>query len=275
MKVKKRIWEIDFLRGFALFMMMIDHFLYNFHVYPNTFEWSLKAGDVYSEFSYFATFYWFRIKKFDILGIPIHFYFVILFILISGISTTFSRSSLRRSLQVLLGAYLVSIFTNLFSGTFGYRFEIPFGILHTIGFSMLIYSLIDLKFKNKYVSLILGILIIAYYYAIPSFGLPKIEVKTNSMLTKEFIYSLIGWARLPSADFFGMVPWFGYFLIGTFLGKTLYKRRESLVPNLDGKYASMFKFLGRHSIWVYLTHQIILFALFVIISYLFGYKLPI
>ena len=42
---------------------------------------------------------------------------------------------------------------------------------------MLIYSLIDLKFKNKYVSLILGILIIAYYYAIPSFGLPKIEVK--------------------------------------------------------------------------------------------------
>lgn len=271
----KRIWEIDFLRGVALLFMVIDHFIYNFYSYPDTFKWKLRAGELFTEFKYFANFYWKNIKKFELLGTSLHYYFVILFILISGISTTFSRSSLKRSLQILVGAYLVSIFTCIFAGSFGPGFEIPFGILHTIGFSMLIYSLIDLKFKSKYISLAIGLIVIGFGYSIPHIGLKMVEVKTNSMFVKEFYLAIIGLGRLPSADYFGMVPWLGYFMIGTFLGKTLYKEKVSRVPNLDGKYASMFKFLGRNSIWVYLTHQVILFVLFIAIAYLFGYRIPL
>lgn len=29
-KIKKRIWEIDFLRGLAIILMVLDHFTYDF-----------------------------------------------------------------------------------------------------------------------------------------------------------------------------------------------------------------------------------------------------
>jgi uncharacterized membrane protein len=272
---KKRIWEIDFLRGFALFFMIIDHFLYNFYVYPDFWKWDLTKNKLISGITKFATYYWTDLRQIEVLKIELHYYFVIAFIMISGISTVFSKSSLKRSLQVLLGAYIISIVTNVFATFIGERFEIPFGILHTIGYSMLIYSLIDIFVKNKYVSLVIGLAVIAFYYLIPYLGVGELKDLTLSMFDKKFYLSLLGFGDLPSADFFGMVPWFGFFFIGVFLGKTVYKKRVSVIPSIDGKWNKLFIFLGQNSIWVYLLHQVVLLLLFVIIGLLAGYSIPL
>ena len=62
-----------------------------------------------------------------------------------------------------------------------------------------------------------------------------------------------------SSDYFPLLPHLGFFLLGSVLGKTLYRRKESLLPALDGKpVINFFQWCGRQSLWIYLIHQPIL-----------------
>ena len=65
------------------------------------------------------------------------------------------------------------------------------------------------------------------------------------------------WQGFTSSDYFPLLPHLGFFLIGAALGKTLYKRRTSLLPKVKdtNPILRFLRFCGKHSLWIYLLHQ--------------------
>lgn len=215
-----RIWEIDVLRGTALLLMIFFHLLFD-----------LK----------------------EIYGYPVNynqglFYVIgkisaIMFIMISAVSSSLSSNNLRRAVKMLLVAAVITIVTHLYDPVFG----VKFGIIHFLGLSTLLYPIF--RNLNKYLLILLGILMV-------SFGLylDKIPAKTNYL----FLFNLTG-AGWSSADYYPLLPWFGVFLFGISLGKTLYPDKKSLFECANR--AGILALLGRHTLLLYLVHQPLLIVI--------------
>lgn len=250
MKQHKRIWEIDFLRGFALFCMIIDHALFDLSE-----PFAFQSGPLAFLTTFAAGFMKWRFHE------PLRLFFVVLFIGISGMMSSFSRSNWSRGLKLLLVAGLLTA-----AAYFAGPYDIWFGILHMLAVSMLLYALLS-RFGNLF-SFIFGLLLIAAGIYIEQQGL-----RSASMWLYPF-----GWGRgiVTVADYFPLLPWAGIFFLGGVLGNLLYKGRASRYPGLEKSgFHSPFRFLGRHSLWVYLLHQPILWGIFWLLSLLFGYEVNI
>jgi len=121
-----RIWEIDFLRGLSIILMVLYHFGYDL-----------------TEFC--------GIRR--ILGIEINlsslsltiaqYFFAGVFIVLCGISSTLSRNNIRRALKILGVAVIITAITYLYSSSE----TIYFGILHCLGVCILLYGLMFQKVK--------------------------------------------------------------------------------------------------------------------------------
>jgi len=227
-----RYWEIDFLRGIAIVMMITFHFFFDLRYFGN-YSINLHSG-----------FWWFfaRITA-------------TIFILLVGISLTLSysrakkrkglyRKYLYRGIKILSWGLIITLITYLF---FREGFII-FGILHFIGIAIILaYPFIRMRFLN----LFLGILfIIAGIY----------------MAGMSFDFSWLMWLgfmpkHFYTFDYFPILPWFGVALIGLFLGNLLYPNGRKIISDYNSPFVSFFSFLGRHSLLIYLIHQPILVIL--------------
>jgi uncharacterized membrane protein len=129
---------------------------------------------------------------------------------------------------------------------------IMFGILHCIGISILLaYPLI--RFRTM--PLILGILCII----LGVFLQITIVVDFPWLLWLGFVPSFFF-----TLDYFPLLPWFGVVLMGIFLGNSLYqnnKRKFLLKDHSQFIMNRMICFLGRHSLIIYLLHQLIIVGL--------------
>jgi uncharacterized membrane protein len=56
-----------------------------------------------------------------------------------------------------------------------------------------------------------------------------------------------------SGDYYPLLPGLGWFLLGAVLGKTLYHKKQSLLPTL--RHISFLCLCGQHSLPIYLLHQ--------------------
>jgi uncharacterized membrane protein len=129
---------------------------------------------------------------------------------------------------------------------------IYFGILHCIGMSMFL-SIPLLKLKAKY--LMMGSLITLITGYIISFNISQVN----------FIVYMLGTHNqtISAIDYFPLLPWFGYALLGISLGKILYKdgERQFQLPKIFRK-PNILEVPGKHSLEFYLLHQpIIVIAL--------------
>lgn len=138
---------------------------------------------------------------------------------------------LKRSLKLAFLAILISAVTYfVFPGYWVY-----FGILHNILFS----SLLALPFlKRPKLSLFLGIALV-----IPS-------------LFFQYKYPFIKPVKDP-VDYVALFPWFGLVLIGIFL----FSQKVHLIKVPDYRFKKHINFLGRYSLEIYMTHQLVLFPL--------------
>ena len=71
-----------------------------------------------------------------------------------------------------------------------------------------------------------------------------------------------------SSDYFPLLPNLGFFLLGSALGKTLSRRRQSLLPRVNDRNF-LLRFLqlcGRQSLWIYLLHQPVFSGLFALLT---------
>ncbi|NLF79968.1 MAG: DUF1624 domain-containing protein [Clostridia bacterium] len=72
---------------------------------------------------------------------------------------------------------------------------------------------------------------------------------------------ILGWNRaFYTADYFPLIPYLGWFLLGAALGGLLYRDKRSLFPGRGGRAARPFLWLGRHALLIYILHQPLIYG---------------
>ena len=234
--MRKRIWELDAFRGICVLGMVAIHFIYDLvHLY-RIVDWK------YPE--------WFSFLQ-NWGGV--------LFLLISGISATLGSRSVRRGIIVLLCGMVVTVATYgmYHFGLSGKGIIIYFGVLQCLACCMILWPIFKKlpwwalgAFGVAFASLgfwLLGQPPVDVYYLMP-LGLP--------------------WKGFMSSDYFPLFPYFGFFLLGGLLGKTVYRRKETLLPRVNEKnfFLRFLRFTGRHSLEIYLLHQPLLSGVCMLLS---------
>lgn len=212
--MKRRIWEIDFLRGIAIILMAIFHLVFDLKEF---YSWGFDFPNVF----------WTGPQI--LVGT--------MFSTLSGISRSFTRNSLKQGLVTFGFGMLLTLVTYFVSP----EIYIKFGILHFLGISMIIYHFMQ-KINTRYLLPLGGLIIVA----------GNILEKVNVFTPLLFPIGLMN-KNFASLDYYPLLPWYGVFLIGVFIGRVVYKEKRSLFRfEIKNDFLS---FLGRHSLFVYLTHQ--------------------
>ncbi len=217
--IYRRLWEIDVIRGIALILMIVYHFFYDLNVFFN-FNIAYDKGPI------------FLIGKIA----------AILFILVAGISSSFSKNNILRGLKLITWGCIIFLVTYIVvPGS-----NIVFGILQFLGVCLLLYP--ALKNISPYILAAAGaaIILAGEYTA-------QLPVSQNWLVPLGF--------RKPSfssADYYPLIPWFGLFLWGVCISKLVYKQKNLVKP--VNKLFKPFAAVGRHTLIIYLVHQPIIMA---------------
>lgn len=225
--IKNRIWELDFARGVAVIWMIFNH-----------------LGEYLGEFA-----------GREVNWIPILYFFKqyggTAFIIISGLCVAFSKSSVKRGLVVFGCSIFVTAFSFLVRYLTGFEDQIIWwGILHMIGFAMIVYPLI--KKLPRAVMLILALIIIVGGY----------YLNNNVFLDENYLVALgIKAYSYGSPDWWPILPNLGWFMLGVWLKPILYKGKRSLFPWISSStpVINVICWCGRWSLPIYLIHRWILF----------------
>lgn len=263
-KLEKRINEIDFLRGIAILLMIFDHAIYDlFGLMPNIF-----AG-MYDSLIYdLAKAYW----KWPIREV-FHYIVVFVFLAITGICCSFSKSNIKRGIKLFIVSMLLSLLTliaGLIAGDID-GFIIVFGVLHCISLTLIIIGLFEKIGLSKYYYLIIGLVsvLLGIIFAIDCRYVPLSS--GNALLTiLESIVGLVG----TGTDHFPIFLNGGQIFIGVFLGRQFYSSKKSLLKNKTYKN-NLVTFMGRNSLIVYFAHQIIVPIILGIILLIVGFKIKL
>ena len=233
--MKKRIWELDVLRGVCILGMVVVHLIYDLQTF---FSLPFLADS----------------RLFDL----IKQWGGVLFLLISGICVTLGSHPVRRGLIVFACGLLCSAVTAgmYFLNMADKSIIIYFGVLHCLGVCMLLWPL----FKRLPVWA-LGLL---------GLGLTVLGLWISGNVVVDFPW-LIPLGLVPedfaSSDYFPLLSNLGFFLVGAFLGKTLYRKKETLLPRVNpaNPVLAFFTRLGKWSLPVYLLHQPVITGLLYLI----------
>lgn len=228
--MKKRIWELDALRGGNLFVMMAIHFIYDITCLFPLVRWQLPL--------------WYELVV-RLCGA--------LFVLISGVCVTLGKHSLRRGLTVLGGGMIITAATAALAltGLCDKSIIIYFGVLHCLGCCMLLWPLF--RKCPGWVLCLLGL------------GLMGLSRYLDT-LTLDTVW-LIPFGVVPpgfsSSDYFPLVRHFGTFLCGAGAARYLYADKASLFPKVQRRVLPVrfLELCGRHSLLIYLLHQPVLAAI--------------
>ena len=220
----KRIEAIDALRGLSVILMVIHHFFYDCVEFLDAPRW-LFSNPIFD---------------------TLHYIFAGLFILLSGISSMFSRGNIKRGLKVIAVAIAISIVTHIM------EMPILFGVLHLLGSSMLFFGLT----RKLWEAIPKKAAPFIYIAAIIGSALAVINIK----LASKHIW-ILGWTApgFRSFDYFPLFPWLFVFLLGTWAG---YFIKENKLPAAfyEVKFP-IFPQVGRKALLIYILHQPILYAI--------------
>ena len=254
---RRRIWELDFVRGLCVALMILDHLLYDLgFVFPQQWFAAGGSGVIYELCCFAHDFYW---------DWPLRHIIRVLvlagFIGSCGISCSLSRSNLRRGLKLLAVALALSGATALLDLMMRqHGFFISFGVLHMLALSMLIYA--GLNRFGPWPSLILGAaILIASLFVGP-------ESCSGGGF---FLYALGLGSEGVSADYFPLIPYLGWFLVGAVLGGRLYRDKRSFFPQHGhGKALKPCLWLGRHALLCYILHQPAIYLILLALGKIFS-----
>lgn len=234
-KTSNRIWEIDFLRGLAIILMIIFHLIVDLKDFYG-YDVDYLSGGWYMEGKLSA----------------------ILFILLCGASSTLGKNSTRHGTRVFLWAMVLTCVTYFYNP----QYYILFGILHFLGISLL-----TANFMKQFSLIPLAVI------SASSIGIGLLLAQSFTNVPYWFPLGLVN-NTFTSLDFYPLFPWYGVFIFGMLLGKIRYGNRKRLSPCQASLSPSKFLAspkpvlsidrilqLGQHSLVVYLVHQPILLAL--------------
>ncbi len=239
--MNKRIDWLDWLRGMAIIFMIIYHMIYQRVI-------------------------WFDLPA-TVLDLPLVCFFQLgaqlLFISISGISCSFSKSNWKRGSICLGYGLLISLVTYIVAP----NELIVFGILHFLGTAIILYGLLKPLFTSikpqigAIFCLFSFILTYPFIYNNDYTGLMALHPFIQ-LLWEKGCLNILGFASptFVSGDYFPLLPWFFLFLSGTFMGVFL---KEHPTANKTPRFQfPILTFMGKHSLIIYLLHIPAILALF-------------
>ncbi len=218
--VSRRIWEIDFLRGLSIILVVGYHLLFDLGAYAGVKRFLGWSTDL-------STVAWMVAQHF----------FAGLFIVLSGTSSTLTRSNVRRGVRLLAVSLAVTAVTYIFDPSEA----VWFGILQLLAVSILIFGVAFEKARP----------LTCAAWGVFVLGISAALHLLKKTVTIDFDWLLPFGIHSPgysSFDYFPLIPWFGIFLIGAALGKTAYAPRKSLLPwRLPQTFVNA---AGRHSLLI-------------------------
>ena len=225
-----RYQSLDILRGLAIIGMIMFHLNY---LLENVFARDvIPLGDAF----------W------NLLGPSVAITFISLAGVVSMLSAAeksmsqILRKTLKRTLILAACALTITVATYALI----HEQRISWGILHFLALASVV-GLLTLR--SGYLTLILGIIVLSLAY------LP---------LTISSIFFIpLGYPPPDyySADYYPLIPWIGYYLIGQGIGYAL-SRNNHLLTSLDWYIPriSLLGLLGRYALVVYMVHVPILYG---------------
>ena len=302
-----RIKEIDFLRGFLILLMIMDHLFFDFgqliYIISNfSLDQSLLSQFVKFSSSYLS---WdFRIN--------FRIFVVMLFFFISGISFQFSKNNNKRGVILLSIGILLTLGSIVVSYILKDDFVIIASIFLTFGLAILItnfiYFVINKILKNNTISslflVIIGLLGAIYFinftFNVDVPIINKLE-SFNDLIDVILGYKQYGFDDIP------LLINLTAMLIGFGIGKLVYPNRKSLFSYFNKKIyvkpskslkfyneklytrkkaifilltpfsliGKLIEFFGRHSLYVYIIHQFVLIPILIICLVSNGFNLTL
>jgi uncharacterized membrane protein len=201
---------------------------------------------------------------------PLQPIFAGIFIVLSGVSSNFSRSNAKRGAKLLGVALAFSAVTCLLLPLLGLDgLEIRFGILHLLSVSMLLFAVLRpmlAKIPVTYgFALFFLLYLVTYNLQYHKIGVPYLLEwdLPASLYQSQWLFPLgLRSNDFHSADYFPLMPYIFLFLAGTYLGKLP-------APDWAKPVRSRpLAFLGRHALWIYIVHQPIIFGLFALVDWI-------
>lgn len=276
-KTKKRIWEIDFLRGFCIFLMLFDHATLMLSSYfgPSWYGGyaAMRSSSLFgAKLCTLCETYYFHSTLRDI-GHPVVLF---IFFSISGISCAFSRSNLKRGIQLAVVSALYTLVTYILDETMSLGCYTTFGVLHFYAFCIIFWAVVskmcnDNVIAKTMISGFMVILVAVLYYCY------KAPADTPEWLF--FVFSPQNADGTPCAfytqgavspgDLFPLIPWSAFFFAGTFLQPFLYPKKRGLLPVLDHAWNKPMCFIGRHALLFYILHVVVIAVVLMLVSQMF------
>ena len=238
---RQRVWEIDFLRGVCVILMVLDHLalLLSDFFGPTWYGWGFARKGVGDAFTIFCH-NWIWSDARDI----IHPIVLFVFFSISGISCTFSRNNAKRGLILgaiallyTLGSYIAQEYMGI-GGVF-----VAFGVLDFLAVSMLLYAFVSFICRdNRWgitgvsVALIVVTLCLYFLYT-PLEDTPTIFAiifPPRDFYGNPSLFYTQG--KFSPGDLFTMIPYTAFYFAGVLIGELFYYERTSLFQFALTKY---------------------------------------
>lgn len=233
--MKKRIWELDAARGICILGMVAVHFIFDLTQLYQLVSWQLPEALLF-----------------------LQNWGGVLFLLISGICVTLGSRSIQRGSIVFSCGMLCTAVTAgmVFLGLADKRMLIYFGILHCLGICMLLWPLIKTLPAGALAAIGTAVVLAGLW----------LDANVRVSFSWLIPLGIMPWGFV-TADYFPLLPYAGFFLVGTALGRLLYAKKQSLLPgvNADDPVLRFLQWTGRHSLPIYLLHQPVLTGLFELI----------
>lgn len=242
----KRVALLDELRGLFILLMVFYHGCYNlaeifrldmpfFYSFPMRFLQLLIAGD---------------------------------FIFISGCVSRYSRSNFKRGLQIFGCGMVLTVVTAVVLPDQ----IILYGVLHSLGFSMMVFALTH-KFLDKLhptlgLAACTVIFLGTYFVASGVIGFPPLAAPLPAGL---YSTPYLFWLGFPgpgffSSDYFPVLPWLFFFLAGSYCG--VFLKRGSFPAWVYQPHVNWLARVGRHTLLIYMLHQPVLYGVMTALFYL-------
>ena len=254
---KQRVWEVDFLRGVLILFVVWDHFMWDVNNVGGAYNTGLFRWLYELSVSYYSG----ALRK------ATHDGFVTLFIFLSGVSCSFSRSNGKRAIKMLIFSVGFTAITFVASQVVKSNITVRFNVIHVITLCVLIWTAIEFVWskcnknwqKNVFGATMVAVIVASLWIGAAFDTQPS--TSTNAMWFWLVRHRSAEFSYFCGGDYWPFLPDFSWFLIGAFLGKFVYKQKKTLFPSVDPKWVEPVAFCRRYSVWIYFGSQVVMYGL--------------
>lgn len=258
----KRVHEIDFARGFLIILVLLDHFLNRILL-----DFKPLGGGFTALSDFVSAFYWDTPLRYIVQPLAL-----IAFCFISGISTGFSKNNWKRSLILVIATIILGLFSPVLGAFLGFA-PIYFNVIGVLATCSLVYCFVQKRSWKVSLALFLFFLLVTLYVIIPIMSDVYVYpwspyVINDSSYWRSVFIPILSKPAPTQSDYMPLFPYIVFFFLGVLVSMFYYKDKTSICPELKRDWERPICFIGRHSLWFYIFHQILFMPIFALISLL-------